>query len=100
MGIVLKNGSHCGQPCYALRPGLIVSFLVLGLDFKSIFPVIQWLVKKVVETRAEMGDHIRAFSISQFEKFHKASLDSAEEMTEKKRIDTLLELTKSYRYGP
>lgn len=31
----------------------------------------QWLVKKAIETREEMGDFIRAFSISQFSKTHK-----------------------------
>ena len=33
--------------------------------------ILQWLVKKAIETREEMGDFIRAFSISQFSKTHK-----------------------------
>ncbi|XP_056145527.1 coiled-coil domain-containing protein 93 [Lampris incognitus] len=43
---------------------------IQGLDFIHIFPVIQWLVKKAIETREEMGDYVRAYSISQFQKTH------------------------------
>ena len=31
---------------------------------------LQWLVKRAIETREEMGDQIRAFSVSQFNKHH------------------------------
>lgn len=30
----------------------------------------QWLVKRAIETREEMGDYVRAYSISQFHKSH------------------------------
>lgn len=30
----------------------------------------QWLVKKAIETREEMGDYVRSYSISQFQKTH------------------------------
>ena len=56
-------------------PHAIEPHQIQGLDFKSIFPVIQWLVKKVIETREETGDHIRAYSISQFNKFYKMPQD-------------------------
>ena len=56
-------------------PHAIEPHQIQGLDFKSIFPVIQWLVKKVIETREEMGDHIRAYSISQFNKNYKMPQD-------------------------
>lgn len=36
---------------YELKP-----HQVQGLDFKALFPVIQWLVRKVIETRNEFGD--------------------------------------------
>eukprot|EP01119_Soliformovum_irregulare_P023202 TRINITY_DN8079_c1_g1_i1.p1 TRINITY_DN8079_c1_g1~~TRINITY_DN8079_c1_g1_i1.p1 ORF type:complete len:557 (-),score=194.43 TRINITY_DN8079_c1_g1_i1:279-1949(-) len=39
-------------------------------DFKAIFPVVQWLVKKVIETRKEFGDLMRQFTESQFAKTH------------------------------
>lgn len=39
-----------------------------------------------------MGDHIRAFSISQFDKFHRTSSES------EKSIDTLFQLSRNYRF--
>lgn len=43
-------------------PYPLQTYQIKGLDYKSIFPVIQWLVKKVIETRAETGDLARKFS--------------------------------------
>ena len=43
---------------------------IQGLDFISIYPVIQWLVKLAIATREETGDYVRAYSISQFAKDH------------------------------
>uniref|UniRef100_A0A665VZW9 Coiled-coil domain-containing protein 93 n=1 Tax=Echeneis naucrates TaxID=173247 RepID=A0A665VZW9_ECHNA len=43
---------------------------IQGLDFIHIFPVIQWLVKRAIETKEEMGDYVRAYSVSQFQKTH------------------------------
>ena len=40
-------------------------------DFVNIYPVIQWLVKKVIETREETGDLMRMYSESQFAKDHR-----------------------------
>lgn len=31
----------------------------------------QWLVKRAIETREEMGDYVRSYSISQFQKTHR-----------------------------
>ncbi|XP_071521254.1 coiled-coil domain-containing protein 93 isoform X2 [Panulirus ornatus] len=39
---------------------------VQGLNAIHIFPVIQWLVKKALETREEFGDETRKFSLLQF----------------------------------
>ncbi|PSN52794.1 Coiled-coil domain-containing protein 93 [Blattella germanica] len=47
-------------------PHRIEPHQIQGLDFIHIFPVIQWLVKKSVETREEMGDFVRSYAISQF----------------------------------
>uniref|UniRef100_UPI00358FA7C7 coiled-coil domain-containing protein 93 isoform X2 n=1 Tax=Myxine glutinosa TaxID=7769 RepID=UPI00358FA7C7 len=48
---------------------------IQGLDFIHIYPVVQWLVKKAIETREEMGDSIRAFSEFQFGKAHSLQQD-------------------------
>lgn len=50
---------------------------IQGLDFIHIYPVVQWLVKRAIESRAETGDYIRAYSISQFNKYHKLPEDIA-----------------------
>lgn len=41
---------------------------IQGLDYDNIFPVIQWLVRKVIETRLLTGDQVRQLSVSQFGK--------------------------------
>ncbi|KAJ7370197.1 Coiled-coil domain-containing protein 93 [Desmophyllum pertusum] len=48
---------------------------IQGLDFINIFPVVQWLVKKAIERKEEMGDYIREFSVSQFNKCHSTPQD-------------------------
>ncbi len=48
---------------YAIEPHQIQ-----GEDFIHIFPVVQWLVKRVFERRAETGDFNRAYTLNQYEK--------------------------------
>ena len=70
-------------------PHRIEPHQIQGLDFINIYPVVQvstfqlfecnvqglsvflqWLVRRAIETREELGDTIRMFSESQFNKFH------------------------------
>ena len=39
---------------------------IQGSDYINIFPVVQWLVKKAMETRDAMGDVIRKYAVSQY----------------------------------
>ncbi|CAL8240822.1 unnamed protein product [Merluccius merluccius] len=70
---------------------------IQGLDFIHIFPVIQWLVKRAIETREEMGDHVRAFSIAQFHKTH--SFPEDEDFLQKKdrAVKAVLEISEVYK---
>ncbi|KAK9538168.1 hypothetical protein VZT92_005720 [Zoarces viviparus] len=70
---------------------------IQGLDFIHIFPVIQWLVKRAIETREEMGDYVRAYSISQFQKTH--SLPEDEELLQRKdkAVRTVLDVLEVYK---
>ncbi|XP_072253910.1 coiled-coil domain-containing protein 93 isoform X1 [Leuresthes tenuis] len=70
---------------------------IQGLDFIHIFPVIQWLVKRAIETREEMGDYVRAYSISQFQKTH--SLPEDEEFLQKKdkAVRAVLDVLEVYK---
>lgn len=51
-------------------PHALQSHQIQGLDLEKIFPVIQWLVKQVLETRAITGDLVRQYSVSQFSKHY------------------------------
>ncbi|KAL3056807.1 hypothetical protein OYC64_019310 [Pagothenia borchgrevinki] len=70
---------------------------IQGLDFIHIFPVIQWLVKRAIETREEMGDSVRAYSICQFQKSH--SLPEDEEFLQRKdkAVSALLKVLEVYK---
>lgn len=48
---------------------------IQGLDYINLFPIIQWLIKKVIETREETGDLVRMYSESQFSKNFKMPQD-------------------------
>lgn len=70
---------------------------IQGLDFIHIFPVVQWLVKRAIETREEMGDYVRAYSISQFQKSHSLPQDEAFRQRKPKAIKTVQEVSDVYK---
>ncbi|KAI8788977.1 coiled-coil domain-containing protein 93 [Biomphalaria glabrata] len=78
-------------------PHRIEPHQIQGLDFIHIFPVVQWLVKKAIETREEMGDYIRSFSISQFNKSHKMPEDELFEKGKEKSLETLSNVKDVYK---
>ncbi|GAB0093800.1 Coiled-coil domain-containing protein 93 [Sergentomyia squamirostris] len=47
-------------------PHLIEPHQIQGLDFINIFPVVQWLVKRSVENRAERAEKLKCFALGQF----------------------------------
>ncbi|XP_056389593.1 coiled-coil domain-containing protein 93 [Hyla sarda] len=70
---------------------------IQGLDFIHIFPVIQWLVKRAIETRQEMGDYIRSYSVSQFQKDHSLPEDTKFTSRREKAMKTLNETFEIYK---
>lgn len=55
-------------------PHAIEPHQIQGGDFIHIFPVVQWLVTRLLERRAEIGDFNRSYALSQFEnEFHISS---------------------------
>ncbi|XP_073329834.1 coiled-coil domain-containing protein 93 [Pagrus major] len=70
---------------------------IQGLDFIHIFPVIQWLVKRAIETREEMGDYVRAYSISQFNKTHKLPEDEEFLQRKDKAVRAVLDVLEVYK---
>ncbi|XP_071154810.1 coiled-coil domain-containing protein 93-like isoform X4 [Mytilus edulis] len=78
-------------------PHRIEPHQIQGLDFIHIYPVVQWLVKRAVETKEEMGDYIRAFSVSQFNKNHKTPEDVSFELLIEKSTDSVANVKENYK---
>nr|XP_015214065.1 PREDICTED: coiled-coil domain-containing protein 93 isoform X1 [Lepisosteus oculatus] len=70
---------------------------IQGLDFIHIFPVVQWLVKRAIETREEMGDYIRSYSVSQFQKTHSFPEDDDFMLRKEKAIKTITDVSEVYK---
>ncbi|XP_029980906.1 coiled-coil domain-containing protein 93 isoform X2 [Sphaeramia orbicularis] len=70
---------------------------IQGLDFIHIYPVIQWLVKRAIETREEMGDYVRAYSISQFQKTHILPEDEEFLQRKDKAVKAVLDVLEVYK---
>ncbi|KAJ3591949.1 hypothetical protein NHX12_007079 [Muraenolepis orangiensis] len=70
---------------------------IQGLDFIHIFPVIQWLVKRAIETREEMGDYVRAFSIAQFHKSHGFPEDEDFLQKKDRAVKAVLDISEVYK---
>uniref|UniRef100_G3X325 Coiled-coil domain-containing protein 93 n=1 Tax=Sarcophilus harrisii TaxID=9305 RepID=G3X325_SARHA len=70
---------------------------IQGLDFIHIFPVVQWLVKRAIETREEMGDYIRSYSVSQFQKIYSLPEDNDFLQRKEKSIKTVTDIFDVYK---
>ncbi|XP_032696814.1 coiled-coil domain-containing protein 93 isoform X3 [Lontra canadensis] len=70
---------------------------IQGMDFIHIFPVVQWLVKRAIETKEEMGDYIRSYSISQFQKTYSLPEDDDFTKRKEKAIKTVVDLSDVYK---
>lgn len=78
-------------------PHRIEPHQIQGLDFIHIYPVVQWLVKRAVETKEEMGDFIRAFSVSQFNKNHKTPEDVVFDSLKDKATESVSSVKENYK---
>ena len=65
-------------PLMKFPSDLIEPHQIQGLDFISIYPVIQWLVKKSVENRAEKAERLKVFAVSQFHNHFSLESQAAE----------------------
>ena len=77
-------------------PHAIEPHQIQGLDFIHIFPVIQWLVKKSIETRAEMGDLNRSFALSQFMKIDTEKPSEAETIKRESALKFIINLNEQH----
>lgn len=58
----------------------------------------QWLVKRAIETREEMGDLNRLFSVSQFNKRNKLPEDEAFQAVKETSMSTLQNVKVAFSY--
>ncbi|KJE90137.1 coiled-coil domain-containing protein 93 [Capsaspora owczarzaki ATCC 30864] len=79
-------------------PSRIDPHQIQGLDCIHLFPVFQWLVKKVIETREEMGDYIRNFAVAQFSKENSTPQD--EEIDSRMNVTTATVANVKRAYKP
>lgn len=67
-------------------PFAIEPHQIQGLDFCNIFPVVQWLVKRSVENRAEKSIKLKAFAVATF---HNHFAIPSEQETRKKYVQAI-----------
>ena len=67
IGAKIKTSDQIVRALVAMHcPHPLQSHQIQGLDYVHLFPVIQWLVRKVIETRRLTGDSSRLLSVHQF----------------------------------
>ncbi|TKS66787.1 Coiled-coil domain-containing protein 93 [Collichthys lucidus] len=59
--------------------------------------IVSWLVKRAIETREEMGDYVRAYSISQFNKTHSLPEDEDFLHRKDKAVRAVLDVLEVYK---
>ena len=61
-------------------PHAIEPHQIQGGDFIHMFPVVQWLVKRVFERRADTGDSNRAYTLNQYDKLFSRATDEVNDL--------------------
>ncbi|CAG2183452.1 unnamed protein product, partial [Oppiella nova] len=62
-------------------PHKIEPHQIQGMDCIHIFPVIQWLVKKSIETRQQMSEYLKSYANWQFNRCHTVHTDTDQSST-------------------
>ncbi|KAH3766073.1 CCDC93, coiled-coil domain [Pelomyxa schiedti] len=84
LGVKLRLGENIVRALVRMKcPHQLQTFQIKGLDYINIFPVVQWIIKKVMEARAQTGDIFRQFSESQFRKSFASPTDTTLKPTRK-----------------
>jgi len=70
---------------------------IQGLNYPNLFPIIRWLIAKVIETREETGDLLRMYSESMFNKEYRAPTDEQALETLETSCDFVENVEKRYK---
>ncbi|ELV10280.1 Coiled-coil domain-containing protein 93 [Tupaia chinensis] len=76
---------------------LLVAAGYFRARIKGLSPFDKWLVKRAIETKEEMGDYIRSYSISQFQKTYSLPEDDDFLKRKEKAIKTVVDLWDVYK---
>ncbi|ERE73165.1 coiled-coil domain-containing protein 93 [Cricetulus griseus] len=76
---------------------LLVAAGYFRARIKGLSPFDKWLVKRAIETKEEMGDYIRSYSISQFQKTYSLPEDDDFIKRKDKAIKTIIDLSDTYK---
>lgn len=71
-------------------PHAIEPHQIQGYNFIHIFPVVQWLVKRVFERRADIGDFNRAYALNQYDKQFGESIEDVMKFLTRSNIYILI----------
>ena len=94
IGAKIRTSDQIVRAMVAMRcPYPLQSHQIQGLDYVHLFPIIQWLVRKVIETRRLTGDSTRLLSVHQFGK----SFRLPEEERREEGKGYVLEVVSDYR---
>uniref|UniRef100_A0A803XWM7 Coiled-coil domain-containing protein 93 n=1 Tax=Meleagris gallopavo TaxID=9103 RepID=A0A803XWM7_MELGA len=97
-GMFIAQKTHFGSN---LNPKLdLISDVTCCTGFQQLTRFIfsdKWLVKRAIETREEMGDYIRSYSISQFQKTHRLPEDDEFMQRKEKAIKTVTDIFEVYK---
>uniref|UniRef100_A0A914VHC9 Coiled-coil domain-containing protein 93 n=1 Tax=Plectus sambesii TaxID=2011161 RepID=A0A914VHC9_9BILA len=67
-------------------PHTIEPHQIQGLDFIHIFPVVQWLVKKAIIAKEEIGDQVQQLAVYQFDSKHRLPEEELRDKAQAKSI--------------
>lgn len=96
MGQKLKIGESVVRSLVKMQcPYPLQTYQIKGLDYMNIFPVVQWLVKKVIETRLETGDTVRRFSEYEYSRVMHVARD--EELVKPQQVEFVDELRERFQ---
>eukprot|EP01094_Clydonella_sp_ATCC50884_P011783 TRINITY_DN2161_c0_g1_i1.p1 TRINITY_DN2161_c0_g1~~TRINITY_DN2161_c0_g1_i1.p1 ORF type:complete len:669 (+),score=247.33 TRINITY_DN2161_c0_g1_i1:93-2009(+) len=99
IGFQIKLGEKIEKSLARMRcPYPLQSHQIRGLDYISIFPVVRWLVARVIEVREETGDLLRVISESVFGREYTLPEDA--EFEERKDDASYFVKGVAYRYRP
>lgn len=78
-------------------PHPLQSHQIQGLDYDHLFPVIQWLVRRVIEHRRLTGDLVRAQSLASFDKSYALPEEQERLRAEREALKDAAKPTRKFR---